>query len=202
MTANGMVRPYSCPNRRVMLRLGECQTEHRHVQQIDHCSASPTAGLLPHTDQARRHGGEPRFDLAARPLLPQHDRAVSIEADDLEEFLPISTPHDGRAGRRLDWPIRKSPTGALKSTVAPISAQAPSSSTTILGFVDLRGLTNLKNIPAQVLLGTNAARTRSAVTETHSGGVEQRVGDRRRSSHHLVAGTVARSRRARTRSKR
>jgi hypothetical protein len=32
-----------------------------------------------HADQARRHIGKPRFDLAARPLLPQHDRARGID---------------------------------------------------------------------------------------------------------------------------
>jgi hydrophobic/amphiphilic exporter-1 (mainly G- bacteria), HAE1 family len=37
-----------------------------------------------HADQARWHIGQPRFDLAARPLLPQHDCAALIEADDVE----------------------------------------------------------------------------------------------------------------------
>jgi hypothetical protein len=45
-----------------------------------------------HADQAERHCGEPRFDLAARPLLPQHDCAALIEADTWKEFLPISMP--------------------------------------------------------------------------------------------------------------
>ena len=31
-----------------------------------------------HADQARRHIGKPRFDLATRPLLPQDDRAAAI----------------------------------------------------------------------------------------------------------------------------
>ena len=34
------------------------------------------AGL--HADQARRHIGKPRVDLATRPLLPQDDRAAAI----------------------------------------------------------------------------------------------------------------------------
>ena len=38
-----------------------------------------------HPDQARRHVGEPRFHLAARPLLPQHDCAALIVADDVED---------------------------------------------------------------------------------------------------------------------
>jgi hypothetical protein len=33
-----------------------------------------------HPDQARRHVGEPRFHLAARPLLSQRYRAASIKA--------------------------------------------------------------------------------------------------------------------------
>src|SRR5438309_12042631 len=33
-----------------------------------------------HADQARRYIGEPRFDLATRPLLPQHDGAARIVA--------------------------------------------------------------------------------------------------------------------------
>jgi hypothetical protein len=32
-----------------------------------------------HADQERLHVGKPRFDLAARPLLPQHDRARGID---------------------------------------------------------------------------------------------------------------------------
>jgi hypothetical protein len=34
-----------------------------------------------------RHCGEPRFDLAVRLLLPQHDRAASIEADDVKRNI-------------------------------------------------------------------------------------------------------------------
>jgi hypothetical protein len=45
-----------------------------------------------HPDQARRHVGEPRFHLAARPLLSQRNRAASIKAYHVNEFLPISTP--------------------------------------------------------------------------------------------------------------
>ena len=45
-----------------------------------------------HADQARRYVREPHFDLAALPLLSQHDRAPLIEADNVNEFLPISMP--------------------------------------------------------------------------------------------------------------
>jgi hypothetical protein len=41
-----------------------------------------------HTDQAKGHVGEPRFDLAARPLLPQHDGPTSIQANNMERVLP------------------------------------------------------------------------------------------------------------------
>jgi hypothetical protein len=44
-----------------------------------------------HANQARWHIGEPRFHLATRPLLPQHDGAARIVAHDVE-FLPISMP--------------------------------------------------------------------------------------------------------------
>jgi hypothetical protein len=37
-----------------------------------------------HTYRARRHIGEPRFDLATRPTLPQHDRAGLIKANNVE----------------------------------------------------------------------------------------------------------------------
>src|SRR6202008_4569814 len=43
------------------------------------------AGL--HADQARRHIGEPCFNLATRPLLTQHDRTAAIEADYVERVL-------------------------------------------------------------------------------------------------------------------
>jgi hypothetical protein len=45
-----------------------------------------------HADQARRHVREPRFYLAPRPLLSQHDRAALIDATTWNEFLPISMP--------------------------------------------------------------------------------------------------------------
>jgi hypothetical protein len=37
-------------------------------------------------DQARRHIGKACLDLAAGPLLAQHDRAAIIENDDVERF--------------------------------------------------------------------------------------------------------------------
>jgi len=48
-----------------------------------------------HANQARRHCGEPRFDLAAGPLLRQHDRAASIEADEVERILANVDAHGG-----------------------------------------------------------------------------------------------------------
>ena len=86
------------------------------------------AGL--HADQARRQVGKPRFHLAARPLLPQHDCAALILANEVERVLAdIDTDHGdcaieflghgvllvfgaplpawlaGRAGARPDHPI-------------------------------------------------------------------------------------------------
>ena len=51
-----------------------------------------------HADLARRHIGQPRFDLATRPLLTQHDCTAAIEADDVERVLPdIDTDHGNRS---------------------------------------------------------------------------------------------------------
>src|SRR5262249_25349537 len=52
----------------------------------------PCAGL--HADEAPRQSRKPRFHLAARPLLPQHDRTALILADDVERVLAdIDTDH-------------------------------------------------------------------------------------------------------------
>ena len=40
-----------------------------------------------HADQAPRHTCKPCFDLAARPLLAQHDCTTRIQADDVERVL-------------------------------------------------------------------------------------------------------------------
>jgi hypothetical protein len=45
-----------------------------------------------HADQTRGHIGKACFDLATRPLLPQHDCATAIETNDVEPFLLISMP--------------------------------------------------------------------------------------------------------------
>src|SRR5437879_5995182 len=51
-----------------------------------------------HADQARRYIGEPRFHLATRPLLPQHDGAARIVAHDVERVLAdIDADHDDRS---------------------------------------------------------------------------------------------------------
>src|SRR6516225_6440340 len=47
-----------------------------------------------HADQARREIGEPRFHLATRPLLPQHDGAARVVAHDVERvFANIDADH-------------------------------------------------------------------------------------------------------------
>src|SRR5262249_35276644 len=48
-----------------------------------------------HPDQAWPYIGEPRFDLAARPLLPQHDAASPILADEVERILADIDPDYG-----------------------------------------------------------------------------------------------------------
>jgi len=40
-----------------------------------------------HADEARRHVGEAGFDLAARQLLPQNNRALPVEANEVERVL-------------------------------------------------------------------------------------------------------------------
>jgi len=55
-----------------------------------------------HADQARRHIGKPCFHLPPRPLLPQHDCATTLEADDVERVLPdIDTDHGDHTARIL-----------------------------------------------------------------------------------------------------
>ena len=56
-----------------------------------------------HADQARRYIGEPGFHLATRPLLPQHDGAARIVADDVERVLAdIDADHGDRGIERRD----------------------------------------------------------------------------------------------------
>src|SRR6266481_5867686 len=50
-----------------------------------------------HADQARWYIGEPRFHLATRPLLPQHDGAARIVAHGVERVLAdIDADHGDR----------------------------------------------------------------------------------------------------------
>src|SRR5882672_11440033 len=50
-----------------------------------------------HADRAWRYIGEPRFHLATRPLLPQHDGAARILAHDVERVLAdIDADHGDR----------------------------------------------------------------------------------------------------------
>src|SRR5258708_22227124 len=51
-----------------------------------------------HADQARRYIGEPRFHLATRPLLPQHEGAARIVAHDVERVLADIDADDGDRG--------------------------------------------------------------------------------------------------------
>src|SRR5258707_9302945 len=55
-----------------------------------------------HADQARWYVGEPRFHLATRPLLPQHDGAARIVAHDVERVLAdIDADHGGDCALEL-----------------------------------------------------------------------------------------------------
>jgi hypothetical protein len=53
-----------------------------------------------HVDQAGRYVGEPRFHLATRPLLPQHDGAGRIVAHDVK---PVLADIDANHGRWVFW---------------------------------------------------------------------------------------------------
>jgi hypothetical protein len=54
-----------------------------------------------HADQTRRHIREPRFHLTSRPLLPQHDRAALVEADDVKRVLADIDAHRAKGGLGL-----------------------------------------------------------------------------------------------------
>jgi hypothetical protein len=45
-----------------------------------------------HVHEAGGHVGEPRFDLAAREPLPQHESTALVETDEVKKFLPMSIP--------------------------------------------------------------------------------------------------------------
>src|SRR5450756_12790 len=53
------------------------------------------------SDSARRHVGEPRFHLATRPLLTQHNRAALIVAYDMERVLADIDADHGDCGIEL-----------------------------------------------------------------------------------------------------
>ena len=57
------------------------------------------AGL--HADPTRRQIGEPGPQLAARPLLPQHDAAALILTNDVERVLADIDADDG--GRSVEF---------------------------------------------------------------------------------------------------
>ena len=48
-----------------------------------------------HADQARRHVGQPRLDLATRPLLTQRKCTAFVETDDVERVLTDIDADDG-----------------------------------------------------------------------------------------------------------
>jgi hypothetical protein len=49
-----------------------------------------------HPDEACRQIGQPRLQLATRPLLPQHDRTAPIVAHDVKRVLAdIDADHGG-----------------------------------------------------------------------------------------------------------
>jgi hypothetical protein len=57
---------------------------------------SPGAGL--HPDQAGRHVGEARFNLAARPPLSQHNGTAPILPNSVERILSDIDTHHGHRG--------------------------------------------------------------------------------------------------------
>jgi len=51
-----------------------------------------------HANQARLHIGQPRLQMATRPLLPQHDGAARIVAYDVERVLADIDADNGDRG--------------------------------------------------------------------------------------------------------
>jgi hypothetical protein len=56
-----------------------------------------------HTNQARWQVGDPRFHLATRPLLPRHDGAAEILANDVERDLADINADYGGRGQSLEF---------------------------------------------------------------------------------------------------
>jgi hypothetical protein len=76
------------------------QSDYTAVRHVQVAEMRARTGL--HADQAGRHVGKPNFYLATRPLLPQHDCATPIEADDVERVLAdIDTDHGGHTVKLL-----------------------------------------------------------------------------------------------------
>jgi hypothetical protein len=71
------------------------------------------AGL--HPDQARLHVSKPRFHLAARPLLSQHNRPALVVAYDVERVLSDIDPDHS------NWPVEFLWHGVLLELAAPAS---------------------------------------------------------------------------------
>src|SRR5207245_1082169 len=67
-----------------ILRRHQPSVVSKHLQLATEMMCSD-AGL--HADQAWRHIGEPCFDLATRPLLPQHDGTAPVLAYEVKRVL-------------------------------------------------------------------------------------------------------------------
>jgi hypothetical protein len=80
-----------------------------------------------HADQARLHVGKPCLDLAARPPLPQHDRAALILADDVERGLAdIDADHGKRwnGGRHTELRVSRVRCGRYPQDRHPSTVEA------------------------------------------------------------------------------
>jgi hypothetical protein len=67
-----------------ILRRHQPSVVSKHLQLANEMMR-PDAGL--HADQALRQIGQPGFDLASRPLLPQHDGAAPVLAHEVKRVL-------------------------------------------------------------------------------------------------------------------
>src|SRR5262249_16605566 len=104
------------------------------------------AGLHPH--EAWRHIGKPCFHLPARPLLSQHNRTLSIVADDMERVLTNINANHGnrgpgllrhRSAPRLWRPLPASNTGGAGARPDhPISGPIPGWPMPLDGFATYR----------------------------------------------------------------
>jgi hypothetical protein len=97
-----------------------------------------------HADHARLHVGKPRFDLAARPLLPQHDRTALILANEVKRVLadidadqfgaPLPASLASGARSRPDHPIAGHTLRRIRESVRTRAGRSSATSAQAIDF--------------------------------------------------------------------